>query len=186
MRSLSVSTMAREDLNHLCDVCYLYAVRMIVEDIQVDTGDNRIAQRVLLVKRSLVLSRLRVIPGPPFIHHQAERREAEQIELPNKRAAELLKIKEKEADAYQDYANTIDKINGEQRQREEEDDAKLAEMRRKALEQEPIIQRAEAARYRESLACRSERPRPSQSAGTLPNRRPICIYSTAGGSGGRS
>lgn len=97
-----------------------FAQRIIDED--------EYSQQAIEQERKLLDSKMAV--------YAAERREAEQIALPNKRAAELLKIQEKEKDAYQEYKNSIDKINTEQRQREEEDDAKLAEIRKRALEQD--------------------------------------------------
>lgn len=95
-----------------------FAQRIIDED--------EYSQQAIEQERKLLESKMAV--------YAAERREAEQIALPNKRAAELLKIQEKEKDAYKDYKDAISKINDEEAAREEQDAAKLAEIKKRALE----------------------------------------------------
>lgn len=97
-----------------------FAQRIIDED--------EYSQQAIEQERKLLDSKMAV--------YAAERREAEQIALPNKRAAELLKIQEKEKDAYKEYKDAISKINDEEVAREEQDAAKLAEIKKRALEQD--------------------------------------------------
>ena len=62
-----------EHIDHLCNGGQLDAVRVFVENIEVDCGQNGIAHGVLLKEMGRVGAGLSSVPGSPFVHHQTNR-----------------------------------------------------------------------------------------------------------------
>jgi len=60
-----------QHVDHLRDIRHAHPVRVGMENIEVQGGDERIAQAVLLEQEARVGARLHVVPGAPFIDVQA-------------------------------------------------------------------------------------------------------------------
>ena len=58
-------------IDKLCDIRHLHAVRMLVEDVEVDTCYECVTHRILLIQKSRICARLYRKPGAPLIDNQA-------------------------------------------------------------------------------------------------------------------
>ncbi len=57
-----------QHIDGLRDGSHLHPAAMVVEDIQIDAGDECIAERILLKQKGRICSLLNGIPGPPFVN----------------------------------------------------------------------------------------------------------------------
>ena len=60
-----------KNIDHLGNISHLDSVAVLVENIEVDTGNKRISDCVLLIEESRICAWLAVIPGAPFIYNNA-------------------------------------------------------------------------------------------------------------------
>lgn len=86
------------------------------------------ADKAIQLEKDLLAKKIAVIA--------AEETEANKTKLPNKRAAELLKVQEKEKQLRADFGAAINKINKDQAASEAKDDAEFAAQKKKAYERE--------------------------------------------------
>ena len=61
-----------KNVYELGDVGHLYTLAVLVEDIEVDACDERVADRVLLIKEARIGAFLNVIPCAPLVNHEAD------------------------------------------------------------------------------------------------------------------
>ena len=59
-----------QDVDGLGYVGHVNPVAVLVENIQVNGGHQRVAERVLLVEKARVRTGFYLIPGTPFVHNQ--------------------------------------------------------------------------------------------------------------------
>ncbi len=56
-----------QDVDHLRNVGQAHAVGMTLENIEIERGDDGIAQRILLIQKSRLAARFRIVPSAPFV-----------------------------------------------------------------------------------------------------------------------
>src|SRR5690554_6467822 len=54
----------------LSDIGDLHTIIMIVEDVQVDSSNERVPQCVLLIQKARVCARLYIVPSTPFVNNE--------------------------------------------------------------------------------------------------------------------
>ena len=59
-----------QHVHHLRDVCHTHPIAVLLKNVQINAGGDRIAQSVLLIERTQVAAWLRVVPVTPFVDHQ--------------------------------------------------------------------------------------------------------------------
>ena len=60
-----------QHVRQLGDVCHVYAAGVLVEGVEGERGHHRIAHGILLVEEAGIRALFHVVPGAPFVHHQA-------------------------------------------------------------------------------------------------------------------